>query len=158
VTAWLPATFSHSTVTPGTCATCHNGSSATGKPSGHFVTTRSCDACHGTTAWRPALSYNHVSALFPGRHNSSVTCTDCHVGNSETVTWPYAAYQPDCAGCHAARFKPDPHKKTETPTTIRYTVAELRNCAGSCHIYTDNTFSTIQKLRSSEHRASDGGF
>src|SRR5437899_5723283 len=31
-TAWKPATFSHAGVVPGTCATCHNGSRATGKP------------------------------------------------------------------------------------------------------------------------------
>jgi hypothetical protein len=41
---------------------------------------------------------------------------------------------------------------------ILYTVGELRNCAGSCHIYTDNTFTTIEKTRNGKHRASDGGF
>lgn len=158
-TAWRPAIgVDHSTVVPGTCATCHNGSSATGKPSSHFVTSRACDACHSTTAWLPTRSYSHTSALFPGQHNSSVTCIRCHTGNSETVVWPYSAYQPDCAGCHASRYKPDPHKKTEVPTTIRYTVSELRNCAGSCHIYTDNTFTQIRRQRSGEHRSSSGDF
>lgn len=156
-TAWIPATFNHSGVAPGTCAQCHNGTQATGKPSGHFVTTRSCDACHSTTAWTPVLSYTHVSPNFKP-HNSGVTCAQCHTTNSEAISWPFAAYQPDCAGCHASRFKPDAHKKTETPTTIFYTVSELRNCAGSCHLYTDNTFTTIKTTRSGHHRSTDGGF
>ncbi len=156
-TAWIPATFSHATVTPGTCAQCHNGSQATGKPSGHFVTTRSCDACHSTTAWTPVLRYTHSSPNYKP-HNAGVTCKQCHTSNGETITWPFAAYQPDCAGCHASRFKPDAHKKTQTPTTVLYTVSELRNCAGSCHLYTDNTFTTIKTTRSSHHRSTDGGF
>ena len=57
------------------------------------------------------------------------------------------SYQPDCAGCHANRYKPDPHKKTDN---TRYTVLELKNCAGSCHIE--------GKLRSGQHRASAGNF
>lgn len=157
ITAWLPATFSHATVAPGACATCHNGSQATGKPSGHFVTTRPCDACHTTTAWTPLRAYAHLSPNFKP-HNAGVTCVRCHTSNSETIAWPFAAYQPDCAGCHASRFKADAHKKTESPTTIFYTVSELRNCAGSCHLYTDNTFTTIRQSRSGEHRSTDGGF
>ena len=39
MTAWTPATFDHSTVNPGSCATCHNGSTATGKP----TTSRLCE-------------------------------------------------------------------------------------------------------------------
>ncbi len=156
-TAWIPANFNHASVTPGTCAQCHNGSQATGKPSGHFVTTRSCDACHSTTAWTPVLRYTHVSPNFKP-HNAGVTCAQCHTGNTETISWPFAAYQPDCAGCHASRYQPGAHTKTTSPTTIRYTVSELRNCAGSCHIYTDSTFTTIRTTRSSHHRSTDGGF
>ncbi|MFZ2542188.1 MAG: cytochrome c3 family protein, partial [Gallionella sp.] len=52
-TAWLPASFSHPSVVPGTCATCHNGTKAKGKPSGHVATTAACDTCHRTTAWLP---------------------------------------------------------------------------------------------------------
>jgi hypothetical protein len=36
---------------PGTCATCHNGVYAQGKPREHPVTTQSCDACHTTRTW-----------------------------------------------------------------------------------------------------------
>ena len=156
-TAWIPATFSHTGVTPGTCSTCHNGTSASGKPSGHFVTTRSCDACHTTSAWTPTLRYSHTSPYY-STHNSGVQCTGCHTSNNEVIAWKFSAYKPDCAGCHADRFKADSHKKTEVPTKILYTVSELRNCTGSCHQYTNNTFTTILKSRNSEHRSTDGGF
>ncbi len=155
-TAWIPASFSHAAVAPGTCATCHNGTTATGKSATHFVTTRSCDSCHSTTVWTP-VRYTHNSPNYSA-HNSGVTCSGCHRGNTETISWPHAAYQPACAGCHAGNYRPDPHKKTEVPTTIRYTVDELRNCAGSCHEYTDNTFSAIRRTRNGEHRSTDGGF
>lgn len=155
-TAWLPATFSHATVVAGTCATCHNGTNARGKTTNHFVTTRSCDGCHSTTAWLPVRPYTHLSPYYKP-HNSSVTCASCHKTNSESATWTYTAYRPDCAGCHAGNFKPDAHKKVDSPT-ILYTVAELKDCSGSCHTYTDSTFTTIKKARSGQHRSTDGGF
>ena len=155
-TAWLPATFSHVAVTPGTCAQCHNGTNATGKPGGHFSTSRSCDNCHTTTAWTPAR-YTHTSPAY-SPHSSGVTCIGCHRGNTETISWQFGGYAGSCAGCHAGDYKQGSHKKTEVPTTIFYTVDELRNCAGSCHQYTDSTFSTILRSRSGEHRSTSGGF
>ena len=67
---WAGARFSHVAVAPGTCMTCHNGSTATGKPNGHVMTTSSCDTCHRTVAWTPA-GYNHAGVV-PG------TCGTCH--------------------------------------------------------------------------------
>ena len=155
-TAWIPATFSHANVTPGTCSACH-GVNATGKPSGHFMTSRSCDACHSTNAWAPTIRYNHTSPAYV-QHNTGVTCINCHTTKNEVIPWRFSAYKPDCAGCHADRYRPDPHKKTETPTTIFYTVLELRNCSGSCHQYNDSSFTSIKKSRSGEHRSTGGGF
>ena len=154
--AWTPATFDHAMVT-GPCSSCHNGTIATGKSASHFVTSRNCGDCHLTTAWTP-VRYTHTSANFPGTHNSSVTCASCHTTNGETVVWPYGTYKPDCAGCHANRYESDPHVKYTTPTTVRYTVSELRNCAGACHIYTDSTMTTIKTPRTGHHHASDGSF
>jgi hypothetical protein len=70
------------------------------------------------------------------------------------VTWRSPAYQPDCAGCHAQDFEPGPHRKVENGT--RYTVGELRDCTGSCHVYTDATLTTIRDRRTGEHRVSGG--
>jgi hypothetical protein len=146
--------------TPGGCATnCHGiNPNVRAKPTGHFVTSRSCDACHTTVAWLPTSKYTHTSPDYR-QHNAGVTCANCHgTPGSEVIAWKFSAYKPDCAGCHAAKFKADSHKKTTSPTTILYTVAELRNCSGSCHEYTDNTFTTIKTNRSSKHRPTDGGF
>jgi hypothetical protein len=154
-TAWIPATFSHTGVAPGTCATCHNGTQARGKSTTHMVTTRACDACHGTTAWIPA-TYTHLTPAYKP-HGASVTCLACHKANTEVATWTFAAYKPDCAGCHAGNFKQGPHKKVESPL-IYYTVAELKDCSGSCHVYTNSTFTTILKARSGKHRSTAGGF
>jgi hypothetical protein len=121
-----------------------------------MVTTRACDACHrSTTAWLPA-TYSHTSPAYK-QHSASVTCLSCHKSNTEAATWTFAAYKPDCAGCHAGTFKPSAHKKVDSPA-IYYTVAELKDCSGSCHEYTNATFTTIRRTRSGEHRATDGGF
>ena len=152
----MPATFSHTNVVPGACNTCHNGSTATGKSAAHFVTTKSCDACHRTTAWLPTTSYSHTAIGFR-QHRAGISCSACHTSNNEVIAWRFAAYRPDCAGCHANQFSQDPHKKTESPT-IFYNVGELKDCAGSCHIYTNSTFTTIKTSRNAHHRATDGGF
>ena len=75
---------------------------------------------------------------------------------SPAATWRTPAYKPDCAGCHASRFKPDPHKKYGD---VKYTVSELRNCSGACHVYTSSALTTILTRRSGpEHRITDDKF
>ena len=98
--AWLPAMFDHANITSG-CTSCH----ADDKDSGHFVTSDDCAVCHTTNAWFPSV-FRHMSAAYPGDHAGNLTCTSCHNGNSATVVWPFPAYQPDCAGCHAGDYKP----------------------------------------------------
>ena len=150
-TAWRPATFSHTGVPPGTCATCHNGTTATGKSAAHFVTTQSCDVCHRAgTGWTPVTTYTHRTAFYK-THRASVTCNACHTNNNEVIAWKYAGYKPDCAGCHAGDFKQGPHKKVDSPV-IYYNVLELKDCSGSCHQYTNSTFTTISKNRTGQHR------
>ena len=40
-----------------------------------------------------------------------------------------------------------------------YTVSELRDCTGSCHVYTDSSMTTIKENRPGpEHRISAGDF
>jgi hypothetical protein len=139
-TAWTPVHFDHSAVS-GSCSTCHNGTTATGKNTGHFITTQQCNVCHTTTVWTP-ISFRHSSPNYPGDHGVSLSCSSCHSGNSETVPWPYAAYQPACAACHAAQYKPSAHGNA--------TVATNKDCAGSCHIGTTT--------RSAHHRVTDRSF
>jgi len=52
----VSGTSSHSSVAPGTCNTCHNGTTARGKSSSHILTTASCDTCHSTTGWIPTTT------------------------------------------------------------------------------------------------------
>jgi len=94
---------------------------------------------------------------FLSRAQQFVSCNACHTTNSEVMAWPFAAYKPDCAGCHASRFKPGEHKKIASPT-VYYTVGELKDCSGSCHTYADATLTRITKSRSGEHRPTSGDF
>jgi hypothetical protein len=42
---------------------------------------------------------------------------------------------------------------------VKYTVGELRNCSGACHIYRDSTLTTLETRRPGpEHRITDSGF
>lgn len=140
----------------GNCYSCHNGITAEGKHPQHISTSNDCELCHSTFAWLPA-TFIHQSPAYPGEHRQNLDCIDCHIANSSAVAWPNAAYQPECAGCHAGNFTPGPHKKYESPDTF-YSVSELRDCSGACHLYTDSTLTVIKQLRPGEHRVSDSGF
>ena len=154
-TAWTPARFDHASIT-GSCASCHNGSRATGKPTSHFITSRDCVDCHTTVAWSP-VNYVHTSAAFPAGHRQTFSCSSCHIGNAELNAWKTAAYKPDCAGCHASDFSAGAHRKVDSPR-VNYTVSELRDCTGACHTYTDNTLTTIKNSRTGHHRVSQGSW
>jgi hypothetical protein len=116
-----------------------------------------CDECHSTNSWLPTTRYSHTSGAYPGDHNSSVLCLNCHLSNTQVATWTSSTYRPDCAGCHVSDYEAKEHKKVDSPR-IYYTVGELRDCAGSCHRYTDSSLTTIERTRNSKHDANDGGF
>jgi len=120
------------------------------------MTTRDCDSCHRQQSWLPIV-FSHTSAGYPGDHSGRLDCRECHSGGAETIPWPAPGYQPDCAGCHARDFEPDSHKKVDSPK-ILYSVSELRDCTGACHMYEDSSFSRIKKTRTSEHRVRDSEF
>ncbi|MEZ5557949.1 MAG: hypothetical protein R3E86_05305 [Pseudomonadales bacterium] len=53
--SWDPViTVDHSEVL-GSCSSCHDGVTATGKPADHPNTTAECDNCHSTSGWLPAF-------------------------------------------------------------------------------------------------------
>ena len=83
------ARFNHAGVTPGTCSTCHNGKTATGKPAAHIATTAACDSCHKTSAWTPA-AFSHTGVA-PG------ACSTCH--NGKTASGKPAMHIPTTAAC-----------------------------------------------------------
>jgi hypothetical protein len=90
---WQGARYSHTTVAPGTCVTCHTGFVAPGKPANHIATSSSCDSCHRTVAWVPA-GFNHVGVA-PG------TCMNCHNGSTATgKPSNHVVTTQSCDACH----------------------------------------------------------
>jgi hypothetical protein len=153
--AFSPAAFDHAGAR-GSCVACHQGLTAEAMPAGHFTTTLPCSSCHDTDRWKP-IEFEHSSSRYPGDHRASVECVQCHRGNSQTVTWDAPQFQGDCAGCHATDFEREHHEKSVSPL-VYYSVRELRDCTGSCHVFEDSTFEAIRETRSREHRVGAGEF
>ena len=153
--SWSPARFNHSTVS-GPCQSCHNGASAIGKVAGHAATTRDCSTCHRYPHWTPVI-FVHSSGGYPGDHRSAPPCSACHAVSLDQASPQFPAYRPYCAACHANHYKPGGHDKTTGG--VKYTLGELQNCTGACHVYTDATLSTIAKARpAGHHKVTDGAF
>jgi hypothetical protein len=75
-TSWAGAKTDHSTFTAATtCSTCHNGSTATGKPATHIPTTVNCFSCHNVSPslWTPT-KWNHTQVVVAN------ACASCHTG------------------------------------------------------------------------------
>jgi hypothetical protein len=138
------------------CVGCHNGTVAEGRPARHVMTASPCDTCHRTMFWTP-VTFRHTSPAYVN-HGRGVDCSNCHVGNAQTAAWKFPAFKPNCAGCHVDKYRPTPHVKFERPVKMYYTVAELRDCTGSCHTYADNTQRTIVARNFSRHRPMGGGW
>jgi len=141
---WLGAVFDHSNITQ-PCSSCHDGVTATGKNTTHFVTSLDCGNCHTPTNWLQLLLYRHDSPDYPGDHRTATLCVDCHTTNNQTVVWPFTAYKPECAGCHANDYDIAKHGNTTLVPG-----SEFADCSGSCHIN--------GQLRSPQHRTGDGSW
>jgi hypothetical protein len=153
--AWKPVRIDHTGLASG-CAACHNGAGATGLSPGHLLTRLDCSTCHSYPDWS-LIRFVHTSAAYPGNHRAALACTSCHTSNTDQVPYPAPAHAGSCAGCHARDFKPAAHPKTVKGVT--YTVSELANCTGACHVYSDSTQSTITRsLPGPYHRVSDAAF
>jgi len=120
--------FTHVGVAPGACASCHAaGGSATAKPASHLPTTLSCDACHRTSAWLPALfTHNGVGAG---------TCASCHAGNWATAKpASHMLTSRSCDTCHhsTTSWAPITYAHLDTiysphPATVRCTDCHMTN-------------------------------
>lgn len=151
---WLGASFDHSMITD-VCSSCHNDVIAAGKALDHPVTSNSCELCHVTTDWSINI-FVHSSI---SDHNPSVDCIDCHIGNNFAVSpYTFPSHIPDCAACHQDDFIADSHKKTEQPVTVLYDVNALKDCTGSCHLYTNDNFDAVLEFRVGEHSINDTQF
>jgi hypothetical protein len=152
---WKPAKVDHASFL-GSCASCHNNAGAVGLPPGHMTTRLDCSVCHAYPDWN-LLHFRHTGAAYPGAHRAALSCTSCHTSDSDQVPYPSPANAGTCAGCHAKDFRPAAHPKVLKGAN--YTVSELANCTGACHVYSDSSQSTISKsLPGPHHRVSDATF
>ncbi len=142
----------HNSVAPGTCNTCHNGTAAKGKNSGHISTTASCDTCHRTTGWEPATMGHsnvaqgtcvtcHNGTMAGGKSSNHIattaSCDTCHL----TTGWKPATMghsnvaQGTCATCHngtTARGKSSTHiSTTDSCDTCHQTAAWIPATTGN---------------------------
>ena len=85
--------FDHSGVAPGTCITCHDGGTATGKTTNHPPAPNTCDDCHTTNGWLPVLAFDH-SNVVPG------TCATCHGVSAQGKPSGHFNTQLSCDSCH----------------------------------------------------------
>ena len=105
-TTWAGARVDHSTFNAATnCTTCHNGSSATGKPATHIPTTANCFSCHNVSpaGWTPT-KWNHTQVTVTN------ACATCHTGGYPPADGRPANHVPyqtvavtaaaNCDGCH----------------------------------------------------------
>ncbi|MEZ5660064.1 MAG: cytochrome c3 family protein [Burkholderiaceae bacterium] len=108
---WSGGNFAHSAanaVGTGACDTCHNGSTATGKPGSHIpvaLGSPACDSCHRSqSSFAASVSMNHAAM-------ASSNCSSCHSGAYASVTGKPVSHMPvqavaqtasaDCKACHA---------------------------------------------------------
>ena len=153
--AWKPVRVDHATLS-GTCASCHNNLGAVGLPADHLRTRVDCAVCHSYPSWEPA-HFRHVSAAYPGQHRQTLRCDSCHTTDTDQVPWLSPANAGTCAGCHAKDFRPAAHPKVAKG--VDYSVNELANCTGACHVYGDATQAKITRsLPGPHHRVTDATF
>jgi hypothetical protein len=152
--SWTPAKLDHTTLLAN-CQSCHNNTNAVGKPASHMALQRDCATCHTYPDWS-AINFRHASAAYPGAHHTVLTCISCHTTNTDKVPYPFAAGAGTCGGCHAKDFVPKAHPKTNRGAL--YSVTELSNCSGACHLYNEQTRESVKPLPGPYHRVSDAAF
>lgn len=100
-TTFLGATYTHPNP-PGVCATCHNGTQATGKPVYHIPTTAACDSsgCHSQSNTSNYTTFFGVVYV----HTAPIgVCATCHNGTSaKGKSATHVATNAACDTCHTA--------------------------------------------------------
>ena len=81
--------------TPQACVGCHQDDYDRSPEPGHDAFPTTCQDCHSTEQWVPALSTLDHPWPLEGAH-AQATCLGCHVGNPPV----YKGTPTDCLGCH----------------------------------------------------------
>ncbi len=118
---------------PTPCNSCHDGSTATGKPNNHQITTAECSVCHDPQSDTFAGgTFDHSSVNVIG-NVSTPTCVSCHDGSTalgRSVTHvPLPIPGEDCLVCHTdtAGFT------SFALDTFDHTAAGITDNCASCH-------------------------
>ncbi|MBS1129234.1 MAG: hypothetical protein H6R16_236, partial [Proteobacteria bacterium] len=107
--SWATKVFNHASASPaaaGNCSTCHNGTTALGKPTTHIPTTAQCDTCHGNfNAFRPA-TMSHTGTTGPIAPGN---CSLCHGGgylfaNALAKPTTHVLTNMQCDTCHTGGY------------------------------------------------------
>ena len=159
-TAWLPASYNHTGVTPTTCGTCHipGTSGAKQKPAGtlHIPTSgNACDSCHKSgyaVGAFASFTMNHTAV-------TSFACKDCHVSIYSpigvkvvpTLHIPMNSTV-DCKDCHSSTtsFTTEKMNHVANSNTVTCTT-----CHSSTATYLGNMIKKVLGTTSaspSEHR------
>jgi hypothetical protein len=121
-----------------------------------MTTSRDCSTCHSYPDWN-LVNFRHQSVLYPGQHRAASSCEQCHATRTEAVAFTAPAQSGTCGACHAKDFKPDAHPKTAKGQL--YLESELSDCTGACHVYSDETRSSVTRsVRGPHHRVTDAAF
>jgi hypothetical protein len=98
-TTFLGATFTHTAIGMATCASCHNGTAALGKPTYHIATTAACDTCHTQANTNNYTTF--LGATFTHAAIGTATCASCHNGTSaKGKSATHVATTAACDTCH----------------------------------------------------------
>ena len=160
--SWPPTSFAHvaaNAVGTGSCDTCHNGSTAKGRPATHiavFSGVARCDSCHRSQAsFAGALTMNHAAV-------ATQPCKLCHNGSFISQGRQGALAKPgnhipevqllggaamDCSACHTGTA-------AWTATRMNHNNS-LGNGAGTCktcHAAGTSYLGSMQKM-SMTHRS-----
>ncbi|HEX5355577.1 MAG TPA: cytochrome c3 family protein [Aquabacterium sp.] len=148
---WAGAKVDHSLFNTSTqCGTCHNGSTATGKPGSHMPVTGNCVSCHSVKGWKPT-SWNHTQALVAG------ACSTCHSGSFPPADGKPANHIPyqslagvsisNCDSCHKGGYS------SWNPGRFHANVSIVGQCA-SCHL--TSTYGLTSKPATTTHSGVTG--
>jgi hypothetical protein len=126
VMSWNPTTRVDHTQIPlavaGYCIVCHNGTTASGKPANHIVTSLECGDCHTTTTWLGS-NFNHTGI--------TGGCFSCH--NGVKAVGKATSHMPTsnlCESCHTTGIgTPTP---SWVPSLFNHTQMSVTTCA-TCH-------------------------
>jgi hypothetical protein len=114
--------------TPQACANCHGVGTAiraTSKPANHILSTDQCDTCHTPSAWKPAVTFDHMQVRG--------SCASCHNGVQAQGEPPNhipsgtGKTATPCEACHSAT-----NFVNWLGATMNHAVVAALSCA-SCH-------------------------